>query len=100
MGSPKHPRLFISQKGKSSVAIFPSAKKADRAQVPLVADPITVLVPLLTIKQVASYLNQSTRTVRRLVAQRKINCFKLDGELRFRFEDVERFLEKRYLRAA
>ena len=87
-------------KGKCNLAIFPSAKKSVRTPLLPVPDPITGLVPLLTIKQVASYLNQSTRTVHRLVARRKIDCFKLDGDLRFRLSDVERFLEKRLLRAA
>ena len=72
----------------------------DRHPLPPVPDPITGLVPLLTIKQVANYLNQSTRSVHRLVKTRKLNVIKLDGELRFRVADVERFLEKRLLRTA
>jgi hypothetical protein len=38
--------------------------------------------------------------VHRLVKSRKLDVIKLDGELRFRVTDVERFLEKRLLRTA
>lgn len=75
-------------------------RKPARHPHPPVPDPITGLVPLLTIKQVANYLNQSTRSVHRLVKSRKLDVIKLDGELRFRVTDVERFLEKRLLRTA
>lgn len=50
--------------------------------------------------QVADYLGKSRRTIYRLVASRKLTEIRLDGDLRFRVDDVERFLEKRTLRAA
>jgi excisionase family DNA binding protein len=49
--------------------------------------------------EVSDYLGVSTRTLYRYVKSRKLTAIKLDGDLRFRTEDVERFLEKRTLRA-
>jgi excisionase family DNA binding protein len=50
---------------------------------------------LLTIKQVAEYLNVSPRTVRRFVAGRRISCVRFGRSLRFLPADVFRFVEGR-----
>lgn len=50
---------------------------------------------LLTLVQVADYLSVSARTVRRLVAARRIPCIRLGRVLRFRPADLLRFVEAR-----
>ncbi len=50
---------------------------------------------LLTITQVASYLQLSARTVRRLVAMRQLRCVRLGRSVRFDPADVFRFVAGR-----
>jgi len=51
--------------------------------------------PLWTLQQVAQFLQVSTKTVRRLVARRRIPCFRLGRVLRFIPGDVARYVESR-----
>ena len=50
------------------------------------------LRPLLTIQQVAAYLNISHSTVRRLVARRQMPCVRVGGQLRFSAGELQRWL--------
>ena len=50
---------------------------------------------LLTIDQIAAYLQVSAKTVRRLVASRRLPCIRLGRVLRFQQADVFRFIEAR-----
>ena len=52
-------------------------------------------VGLLTIRQVASFLAISPRTVRRLVSSRQLRCVRLGRALRFDPADVFRFVAGR-----
>lgn len=85
---------------KRQIVVWMENRIRDRHRLPPVPDPITGFDPLLTIKQVANYLNQSPRSVHRLVKSRKLNVIKLDGELRFRVADADQFLKKHLLRTA
>ena len=49
---------------------------------------------LLTLDQVAEYLNVNKFTVYRLVAQKKLPAFKVGNQWRFRQELVEAWLAK------
>ena len=53
------------------------------------------LRPLLTIEQVAHLLGVSSKTVRRLVAGRRLPCVRLGRVLRFQQADLLRFVEAR-----
>jgi len=61
-----------------------------------------VVVPetLWTADQVKTRLNITLRTLYRLTKSRKLTYIKMDGILRFHPADVERFVEKRTVRAA
>ncbi len=48
--------------------------------------------PLLTLGEVATTLRVSERTVRRLVAARKLACVRIGSRLRFQLADVFRFV--------
>ena len=50
---------------------------------------------LLTIQQVAGYLKISSRTVRRLVERRAMPCVRFGRVLRFREQDIARWIEAR-----
>lgn len=50
---------------------------------------------LLTIQQVADYLNVSPRTVRRLVAARRLPVVRFGRMVRFREQDLARKIEAR-----
>jgi len=50
---------------------------------------------LLTVEQVASVLSVSPKTIRRLVASRKLPCVRLGRVLRFQQADLFRFVEAR-----
>jgi excisionase family DNA binding protein len=56
--------------------------------------------PLWTAEQTRARLGITLRTLYRLTKSRKITYIKMDGILRFNPADVERFIEKRTLRAA
>ncbi len=49
---------------------------------------------LLSIKDVCSYYNVSRATISRLINNRKITFHKVGGSIRFRPEDVEKYLEE------
>ena len=51
--------------------------------------------PLLTLHELAQVLRLSEKTVRRLVAARRIPCIRLGRVLRFRSADLLRFVEAR-----
>jgi excisionase family DNA binding protein len=53
------------------------------------------LRPLLTIEQVAHIFGVSSKTVRRLVAGRRLPCVRLGRVLRFQQADLLRFVEAR-----
>lgn len=52
------------------------------------------------IRRVAEELGISVRTVHRLIKARKLASIKLDGLLKFRPADIEKFLERRLRKAA
>jgi excisionase family DNA binding protein len=54
---------------------------------------------LATTKRVQDYLGVSRRTLMRYIAGRKIDAIKMDGGWRFRWEDVERFIQRRIQKA-
>jgi excisionase family DNA binding protein len=56
--------------------------------------------PLLTAEQVRTHLGITLRTLYRLTKSRKLTYIKMDGILRFNPADVERFVEKRTVKAA
>ena len=49
--------------------------------------------------RVQRYLGVSRRTLMRYIAGRKIDAIKLDGGWRFRWEDVDRFVQRRTQKA-
>lgn len=55
----------------------------------------TELVPLMTLPQVADLLQTSEKTVRRLVAARRMPCVRVGRQIRFVRGDVFRWLEAR-----
>lgn len=54
---------------------------------------MTPQTEVLTLKQVAEWLQVSERTVLRLLEDNKINGFKIGGQWRFRGEDVDAYLQ-------
>jgi excisionase family DNA binding protein len=54
---------------------------------------------LLTINDVADLLNVHKDTVRNLVRDCKLTHIKLRGAIRFRAEDVDKWLERRTIKA-
>jgi len=52
------------------------------------------LGPLLTVEQVATYLNVDKFTVYRLLAQKQLPAFKVGNQWRFKQELVEAWLMK------
>ena len=50
-------------------------------------------VRLLTPDEAASFLSVSTRTLKRIVAEGKLDAIKIRGSMRFRLEDLEGFIE-------
>ena len=50
---------------------------------------------LMTLVEVADYLRVSAKTIRRLVAGRKLPCIRLGRVLRFQPADVDRWVEAR-----
>jgi len=51
--------------------------------------------PLLTLDELASHLRLSQRTIRRLVAARRLPCVRIGRQLRFDPADVFRFVSAR-----
>ena len=52
------------------------------------------LDPLLTLEQVAKYLNVNRFTVYRLLAQKRLPAFKVGGQWRFKEETIEAWLSE------
>ena len=48
---------------------------------------------ILTIREVAEYLKVTEKTVYGLAQKRKIPCFKVGGQWRFRREDLDAWIE-------
>lgn len=48
----------------------------------------------LTVKQVATLLNISPRSVRRMLAANELGAYKLQGVIRISKSDIDRYLEK------
>jgi excisionase family DNA binding protein len=61
---------------------LPALRAADAAAVPA----------LLTTAQAAEYLGVSLRTMRRLIAERRVRHYKPSGQLRFSPVDLDDFL--------
>lgn len=57
------------------------------------ASDVRELPRLLTLPEVAAFLRVSPKTVRRLVAGRKLRCVRVGRVLRFRQADLFRFVE-------
>ena len=57
-------------------------------------------INLANFDRVRSYLDVSRSTLLRHIYGRKITAIKIGGEWKFRWEDVERFVQKRTRRAA
>jgi len=55
---------------------------------------------LVDAPRVQRFLGVSRSTLMRYIAARKIEAIKMDGEWRFRWEDVERFVQRRTQKAA
>jgi excisionase family DNA binding protein len=53
---------------------------------------------LLTMQEAARYLGVCYRTVQRLIYERKIGFVKMYSEYRFRTEDLDKFIEKNYIK--
>lgn len=49
---------------------------------------------ILTIKQVASYLKVTERTIYRLAAAKKIPAFKVGGTWRFSLSDIDNWIKQ------
>lgn len=50
--------------------------------------------PLLNIREVIEILNVSDSTIRRLVSTKELKCYKIGGQLRFKPDDIERYLNQ------
>jgi len=55
---------------------------------------------IMTLQDVAEYLNCHPVTVHRLLAHGKLPAFRLGSNWRFRREDIDRWIEKRETMAA
>jgi len=60
-----------------------------------VLSPKAELPQLLTVPEVAAYLQVSPKTVRRLVAKRAIPCVRIGAMVRFQPADLLRFVAAR-----
>jgi excisionase family DNA binding protein len=77
-----------SRKPPSSVIVFHQPESS------------TTPEPLWTAEQVRTRLGVTLRTLYRFTKSRKLTYIKIGGILRFNPADVERFVEKRTVRAA
>ncbi|WLQ14255.1 helix-turn-helix domain-containing protein [Hahella aquimaris] len=50
--------------------------------------------PIMTVKDVASYLKLNERTVYRMATSAKIPAFKVGTSWRFKREDIEKWIEE------
>jgi excisionase family DNA binding protein len=55
---------------------------------------------LADVPRVQRFLGVSRSTLMRYIADRKIDAIKMDGGWRFRWEDIERFVQRRLQKAA
>lgn len=55
---------------------------------------------LTSASRVQRFLGVSRSTLMRYIADRKIDAIKMDGGWRFRWEDVDRFVQRRTQKAA
>jgi excisionase family DNA binding protein len=51
-------------------------------------------VRLMTPDEAASFLSVSTRTLKRLVAEGALGAVKIRGSMRFRLQDLEKYIER------
>ncbi len=49
---------------------------------------------ILTLKEVAKYLKLAEKTAYRLAAEGKLPGFKVGGSWRFKFEDIEQWIQE------
>jgi excisionase family DNA binding protein len=49
---------------------------------------------IMTIKEVASYLKMTEKTIYRLAKERKIPAFKIGGNWRFKKQAIDEWIEK------
>jgi excisionase family DNA binding protein len=54
---------------------------------------------LLTIEQVAEYLQVSAKTVYRLIHRKEIPCYKVANQWRFKWSVIQDWMEKENFRA-
>jgi excisionase family DNA binding protein len=54
---------------------------------------------LLTIDEIAKYLQVSTKTVYRMIHRRQIPCYKVANQWRFRWDVIQEWMEKDNYRA-
>lgn len=66
----------------------------------LVIPSVTALPKLLTIKEVAHFLNVSVRTVHTIIKAKQLSHSRVRGQLRFDPIHVDEYLRKRTVRAA
>lgn len=57
-----------------------------------------VVRPLFTKVSASEYLGLSERTLDRIVRDGELPAYRVRGQLRFRFEDIERYLAAQRLR--
>ncbi len=72
----------------TSASVSPFTTAPDR---PL--SSTTIRTPMLTIKEVASYLSVSERTVSRLARAGRLRAISIGGSIRFHAVDVDRFAQ-------
>ncbi|NBS27071.1 MAG: DNA-binding protein [Gammaproteobacteria bacterium] len=51
-------------------------------------------VRLMTPDEAAGFLSVSTRTLKRLVAEGALGAVKIRGSMRFRLQDLEKYIER------
>lgn len=56
-------------------------------------------IEFMTVKEVASYLKTSTKTIQRLVLSGKLPAIRLGKQFRIDRKDLEEFIEKQKIKA-
>jgi excisionase family DNA binding protein len=54
---------------------------------------------LLTIEELAKYLQVSTKTVYRMIHRKQIPCYKIANQWRFKWDVIQQWMEKSNFRA-
>jgi excisionase family DNA binding protein len=62
---------------------------------PINSGAVPSITPLLTLDQVARFLQLNERTIRRMVAARRLPCLRLGRQLRFDPQALSRWLQAR-----